>query len=93
MYIQNDTIKVIINEIIMKTSIKKWGNSLAFRIPKSIAQDLSLKDGTEVKIVVKEDRLVIIPDTNFTIDDFMVGLSPETRHDPIEIEPLGKEFI
>lgn len=37
--------------------VAKWGNSLAVRIPKDVAQALGLREGSEVDLVALEDRL------------------------------------
>lgn len=39
----------------------KIGGSLAIRIPKEIANVLGLKEGAEVKLAVKEKKIVIEP--------------------------------
>ncbi len=39
----------------------KIGGSLAIRIPKELANIIGLKDGTSVKIAVKEKKLIIEP--------------------------------
>lgn len=39
----------------------KIGGSLAIRIPKELANAVGLKDGTDVKIAIKEKRLIIEP--------------------------------
>lgn len=43
----------------MRVQISKWGNSTALRIPKSIVDELGLKPGQEVDLVVegREARL------------------------------------
>ena len=43
----------------METVLKKWGNSLAVRIPWSVARDLNLEDGTEVELSRHEDGILI----------------------------------
>lgn len=45
----------------METIVKKWGNSLGIRIPKHIAKELSLKDGSSVDIEDKEGEIIIHP--------------------------------
>lgn len=45
----------------MKLQIGQWGNSLAFRIPKAIAQELNLKPNDSVQCSVEDGRLVIKP--------------------------------
>ncbi len=43
----------------MTKKIKKWGNSLAIRIPKKEASLLGIFEGEEVEIEIKKDSLVI----------------------------------
>ncbi len=43
------------------STIKKWGNSLAVRIPNDIAKSLEFVDGTEVQIEYKNNQIVITP--------------------------------
>jgi antitoxin component of MazEF toxin-antitoxin module len=42
----------------MTTKIQKWGNSLAVRLPKEVAQNLTLQEGSEV--VIREGRKQVI---------------------------------
>ena len=43
----------------MTTKIRKWGNSLAVRLPKELASGLSLREGGEVLISQEGDALII----------------------------------
>jgi antitoxin MazE len=45
----------------MKTQISKWGNSLAFRIPKAFILQLDLVEGEDVFLSLKEDSLILRP--------------------------------
>lgn len=45
----------------MDTKVKKWGNSLAIRIPKSFAEETNLKDGTPVDLTIEKNRLIVKP--------------------------------
>ena len=45
----------------MQTMIQQWGNSLALRIPKALAQQTKVKKGSRVELTVVEGRLVIAP--------------------------------
>ena len=45
----------------MTTKIQQWGNSLALRIPRSLARDIHLAKGAPVDLSVKGGRLVIKP--------------------------------
>lgn len=41
------------------TTIQKWGNSQAVRIPKTILETLSLGENEQVEIVAENDAIVI----------------------------------
>jgi len=75
----------------MNATIKKWGNSLALRIPSAIAKDLEIQDGSKVKIELEGKTLKIELEEKFTIDDFMKGLTKENRHEIIDYGIVGKE--
>ncbi len=45
----------------MKARIQKWGNSLALRIPKGMADDAALHLDSEVELVIVDGQLVISP--------------------------------
>ncbi len=43
-----------------RVSVSKWGNSLAVRIPKSVAQELHLKAGKELLLMKEEDGIKLL---------------------------------
>jgi antitoxin MazE len=45
----------------MYSTIQKWGNSQAVRLPKAILDKASLKENDKVEIKVQDGNLVIIP--------------------------------
>jgi len=45
----------------MRLQIQKWGNSLAFRIPKAFAQEIKISQGSEVDVGIKESCIVLKP--------------------------------
>lgn len=45
----------------MNATVQKWGNSLALRIPKSIAKDVDLHQGSMVELGIVEGDLVVKP--------------------------------
>ena len=78
----------------METTIRKWGNSLAVRVPRSIAQKLALKAGSAVAMR-QEKRTIIIqvaPKTRKSIKELIAMISPENIHEEVDWgEPVGKE--
>ncbi len=45
----------------MYTTIQKWGNSQAIRLPKPILEMANLKEHDKVEIKIENDNLIIIP--------------------------------
>lgn len=60
--------------------IKKWGNSLAARIPKAIAGMINLKEDQTVTIEAQKGQIVITPvqeKKEYTIDELLNQCDPE----------------
>ena len=70
----------------MQTQVKKWGNSLALRIPKSLAEQLSLKMNAEVEIQVVGDQLMIkpLPEPELTLEALLSQITDENLHEEVE---------
>jgi antitoxin MazE len=47
----------------MRTTIARWGNSTALRLPKAIVEELNLKPGQQVEVIIEggEARLKPVP--------------------------------
>lgn len=78
----------------MTTTIQKWGNSLAVRIPKSIADHLNVDAGSKVSIELKDNEIKIIPENRKpTLEELMARVTPENQHNPVDWgQPQGKEI-
>jgi antitoxin MazE len=78
----------------MTTTIQKWGNSLALRIPKSFAKDIHLGQGAEVVLSIQKGRLVVepLPQTKHKLTDLLKGITPQNSHAETKTgRPTGKE--
>ena len=78
----------------MNATIQKWGNSLALRIPKAVARDTHLEDGSVVNLAVRQGKVVIEPAKKpaFQLDDLLKGVSKKSIHDSVETGPaVGRE--
>ena len=66
----------------MKTRIKKWGNSLAVRIPKSFAIEARLDLDTVVDVALVEGKLIITPVVvpPFSLDQLLAGITADNLH-------------
>lgn len=63
----------------MTTAIKKWGNSLAVRIPQAVAEQVNLHEGVRVAFEVVDGKIALVPQTRkkYTLDDLLEGVTPE----------------
>ena len=78
----------------MKTMIQRWGNSLALRIPKTFAEEMSVREGDEVEMNVARGRLVVAPrpPRNYHLADLVAKIRPGNRHQEVIVEgPQGGE--
>ena len=78
----------------MKTTIQRWGNSLAVRIPKTLAQETTLDEGDEVDLRADEDRIVMerSQSKSYRLSDLLAGVTNANRHHGVDSgKPAGLE--
>jgi antitoxin MazE len=78
----------------MRIRVQKWGNSLAFRIPRSYAVETAIESGSEMDLTLEDGRLVLtpLPIPNYRLEDLLDGITPENLHGEIDTGPsMGAE--
>ena len=83
----------------MQMTIKKWGNSLATRIPKAVVESVGLHFNQEVDIVAVNGKIIITPlkTIEYNLEDLLHLCKPEamafTEEDKewINSPPVGNE--
>jgi len=78
----------------MQTKIKKWGNSLALRIPKSFALNANLRQDELVDISIDKEKIIITPigEKEYSLDELLEGVSEDNLHGEFDTgTPVGKE--
>jgi antitoxin MazE len=81
--------------------VRRWGNSLALRIPRDIAAALGIDESTEVQLDVKDGRLVVVPTRTpeYSLEDMLSKCKPSHfRQSAEETQwltegPVGKEAL
>lgn len=70
----------------MDTTVAKWGNSLAIRIPQNLAKKIRIAEGSEVEFGVIDGSLVIKPikRRRYSLDELVEGITPENLHAEID---------
>ena len=66
----------------MQTNVKKWGNSLAIRLPNAVVENLNLSDNNTLEIKLDKNKIILskkdklksllngINESNLHSDDF-----------------------
>jgi antitoxin MazE len=70
----------------MTTVVAKWGNSLAIRIPKSVAEQAQVTEGISIEFTVEGNSIIITPQKRkkYTLDELLEGMTPEQFHPQFE---------
>ncbi len=79
----------------MLAKVQKWGNSLALRLPKSLAEEADVHLDSPVEISVRDHAIVIEHvkrKASFSLDQLLDGVSPDNLHGEIGVDsPVGRE--
>jgi antitoxin MazE len=80
----------------MQAQVLKWGNSLAVRIPKPIADDAHLQLGDPLEIAVAADGVVQMHRAGEipTLAQLVAQITPENRYAEISLgTEIGREAV
>lgn len=76
----------------MKTNVKRWGNSVAVRIPQPFAKEVGMKDGTVIEIKLVQQK-IILSKPKMTLDGLLKQVKPDNIHSETDTGSLhGKEI-
>lgn len=64
-------------------TISRWGNSLGLRVPKPIAEQIGLREGSTVNLTIENGHLVVTP-ARRSLDDLLADITPENLHGEID---------
>lgn len=65
-----------------QTTVSKWGNSLAVRIPQAIARQAHLSEGDCVALALDGDGVIVLRPTRRTyeLSELVSRITPKNRH-------------
>jgi len=78
----------------MLTKVQKWGNSLALRIPKALAEEAGLEVGSEVELRVEDGELRIRKrrKKRYDLDEMLASVPDDFEPEEWDIgPPVGNE--
>ncbi|MBI4252995.1 AbrB/MazE/SpoVT family DNA-binding domain-containing protein [Candidatus Uhrbacteria bacterium] len=78
----------------MIQKIDRWGNSLGIRLPKQLADQLFLNEGSTVVVTLEKNALMLRPQkrSTQTLKQLLEHITPNNLHKTVDWgEPQGKE--
>lgn len=76
----------------VETCIQRWGNSLGLRIPKALAIQARITEGTPVELQLDGGRIIIRP-KQYSLETLLAKVTPENLHQEIPAgRPAGREI-
>jgi len=65
----------------MHVQVQKWGNSLAFRIPRVFAKEADISQGTTVDLGIQEGNLIVTPfKKKVSLNDLLTKVTESNIH-------------
>ena len=80
----------------MNATVQKWGNSLALRIPHSLAKDIHLHQGSAVEMAIVEGKMVVNPkgQPKYSLSQMLKRVTKHNRHSEYDWgRAAGKENL
>lgn len=77
------------------TKVKKWGNSLAIRIPQAIVSNMGLSTDSNMQITSNGTIVTLKPENpkKVTLSGILDKITPENVHKEVDWgKPAGKEI-
>ena len=79
---------------LVKSQVGQWGNSLAVRIPKYVAEALNLQPNDAIEFTVADGKVTLAPVRDlpdFTLDELLEQVTEPTEPEVDWGQPMGQE--
>ena len=79
----------------MKTTVKKWGNSAAVRIPSAVMEAADMRVEDVVDVSEEEGTIIVkrVQPKNYDLDNLVDGITVQNLHEPADFgSSQGKEI-
>jgi antitoxin MazE len=78
----------------MQARVSRWGNSLAIRLPQAAVKSLRVREGEQVELSIKDDRLEIrAARPRYRLADLVSEITPDNQPEPMDFPPVGEEAL
>ncbi len=78
----------------MRIKVKKWGNSLALRIPKTFAFQSKIREDEYVNLILEGNKIFIEPvdEKKYSLKELVSRIDKTNLHSEIDFgKPVGNE--
>ena len=78
-----------------KAQVMKWGNSLAVRIPKIVAEEVRIQEGDAIVIEARKGSVELRPVERIpSLEELVAQITKENRYDEMDWgSDRGKEIV
>ena len=78
----------------MKTTVQKWGNSLAVLIPKNITKDIRVSEGSNINIMAENGNIILSPSAKeYSLKELLKNVTNENIHSEVSTgDHIGGEI-
>ncbi|MEO8575840.1 MAG: AbrB/MazE/SpoVT family DNA-binding domain-containing protein, partial [Gemmatimonadales bacterium] len=81
LYLRGRSTALTRTSLAMVTTIQRWGNSLAVRIPKAFAAQAQLSEDTSIEISIDGDRIILTAARpEWKLETLVAQITPSNRH-------------
>jgi antitoxin MazE len=80
----------------MESTIRKWGNSPALRLPVAAIKEAAFSLEQKVNLTISRGRIVIESSNNieYDLDELVGGITPKNAHAEVSTgKPRGREAL
>lgn len=74
----------------MRTRLRQWGKSMGVCIPKTLAAEVELRDGSPIELRLDGATIIIEPCVRLPgLGDLLEGIRPDNVHREVDIGPAA----
>lgn len=80
---------------LVQGTVNQWGNGLAVRLTKGIAETAGVENGTALRIIAEPGRIIFeMVDTEPSLEELLARFDREKHGGEVmSFEPVGKEIL
>jgi antitoxin MazE len=81
----------------MEAVLKKWGNSIAVRLPNTILKECELRENRRIEITIENGKIVLTPvkkRPRYDLAGLVARITEDNRHEVVDVgPPVGREIL